>query len=437
MVQKSARVKRTQRIAVVILTIAGAINFLDRSTLAIANHAVRTELGLSATQMGMLLSAFLFAYSFSQIPVGALIDRLGCRVMVGFGMLLWSLAQFSGGLAGSMEFMLGARIVLGVTETPLFPSAPKIVSDWFPLKERGRPQGIFQTCSTIGPAIAPPLLSGLMVGFGWRGMFMTMGGLGAVVAILWYVLYRNRDEVELTPEEVSYLEQGEAHQSRPKSISFAAWRSLALSRTTIGMTLGFIGVVYMSWLYLGWLPAYVEQRFNLTIAQAGWILSVPYVFATIATFSSGFIVDWLARRGVSTINSRKLPICVGLISASVFTVGVAFANSVTSITILLSIVFAFLYTAAGAAWMLVAVAAPRHLVGSLGSIMACGAFLGGAFAPLITGIVVDQTHSFVGAFLSAAVVASSATLVYVFVVRAPITVSEATIEGTPDLVVPH
>ncbi|MEM5435760.1 MFS transporter [Paraburkholderia diazotrophica] len=437
MTQKTMLMKRTQRTAVIILTIAGAINFLDRSTLAIANHAVRDELGLSATQMGVLLSAFLFAYSFSQIPMGALIDRLGCRIMIGLGMLLWSLAQFSGGLAGSMEFMLGARIVLGITETPLFPSVPKIICDWFPLRERGRPQGIFQTCSTIGPAIAPPFLTGLMLVFGWRGMFMIMGGAGAVTAAVWYLLYRNRNEVALTREEERYLEEGENPGTGQRAISFAAWRSLAGSRTTIGMTLGFIGVVYMVWLYLTWLPAYVEQRFHLSIAQAGWVLSIPYVFGTIAMFSSGFIVDALARRGMTPINSRKWPICVGLTLASMFTVFVAFADSVVSIVVLLSIAFLFLYVASGACWMLVNVVAPRHIVGSLGSIMAFGAFLGGAFAPLVTGIVVDQTHSFVGAFLSAAVVSTVAAFIYLIVVRTPIAIPERVIGGTPDLVAPH
>lgn len=122
MLQKSPRLKRTQVVAVTFLTIAGIVNYLDRSTLSIANHSVSQELHLSASQMGLLLSAFSLAYAFAQLPVGALLDRFGSRAMLGLGMLVWSVAQLAGGFIQTLNHFLLARIVLGVSEAPLFPA---------------------------------------------------------------------------------------------------------------------------------------------------------------------------------------------------------------------------------------------------------------------------------------------------------------------------
>src|SRR5471032_1509439 len=101
-VQKSSKLKRIQWVALTFLMLAGIVNYLDRSTLSIANHSVSQELGLSASEMGLLLSAFSFAYAFSQLPIGILLDRFGARVMLGLGMFVWSAAQLCGGLVTSL-----------------------------------------------------------------------------------------------------------------------------------------------------------------------------------------------------------------------------------------------------------------------------------------------------------------------------------------------
>src|SRR5580692_3000812 len=202
---KSTRLKRIQVVAVVFLTVAGIINYLDRSTLSIANHLVSQELHLSASQMGLLLSAFSLSYAFAQLPVGALLDRFGSRVMLGLGMLVWSIAQVAGGFIQTLNHFLLARVVLGVAEAPLFPAGAKVVNEWFAVRERGAPTGTFISSSTIAPMIAPPLLTVLMLSFGWRTMFVIMGVLGILVALGWYMVYRNRDEVALTEDETSHL----------------------------------------------------------------------------------------------------------------------------------------------------------------------------------------------------------------------------------------
>lgn len=416
-VRKSTRLKWTQTIAVTLLLVVGIVNYLDRSTLSIANHSISTELGLSASQMGLLLSVFAFTYSFSQLPMGALLDRFGARIMLGAGMFLWSVAQLSGGFVTSLTQFLAARVGLGLGEAPMFPAGAKVVSDWFALHERGRPTGIFIASTTIGPALAPPILTALLLIFDWRTMFIVMGILGIAVSIGWYLVYRDRRDVSLTFSETVFLNVGEAGEPAERSIGFSEWRGLFAKLTIWGMIFGNMGVIYMVWLYVTWLPAYLERERHISIANTGWLVAIPYLVGTLGMLSSGYIADGLMSRGMELIKSRKWPICAGLIGAAFFTIPAALTNSLVSAVIYLSAAMFFVNVASGACWALAAVAVPRRLVASLASIQNFGGYFGGAFAPLVTGIVVDRTHSFTGAFVISAVVAVLAAVVYAFAVR--------------------
>jgi sugar phosphate permease len=143
------RVRKIQRAALTLLVISGAINTMDRAALAVANPLVRQDLGLSIAQMGALPSAFLWAYAFSQLPVGALIDRLGPRKLLAWGLTLWSGAQLLCGFVTSTTQFFFARMLLGVGEAPQFPTAGRVVRDWFAVRDRGLATGIFTCASTL------------------------------------------------------------------------------------------------------------------------------------------------------------------------------------------------------------------------------------------------------------------------------------------------
>ncbi|WP_233859204.1 MFS transporter [Paraburkholderia sp. HD33-4] len=414
---KSGRLKRTQILAIAFLTLAGTVNYFDRSTLSIANHSISQELGLSASQMGLLLSGFSLAYAFAQLPVGALLDRFGSRVVLGLGILLWSAAQFAGGFIQTLNQFFYSRLVLGVCEAPLFPAGVKVISEWFAARERGGPTGIYQSSSAIGPMLGPPILTALMLSFGWRQMFVLMGAIGIVIALGWIAFYRNRAEVELTDEEAAHLDEGENAPFTSHAVRLSEWASLFRQRNTWGMVLGFMGVIYMIWLYVTWLPAYLEHERHLSIARTGWVVAIPYVFGVLGMCSSGFFADFIARRGISPVNSRKWPVCIGLVGAASFTVPAAYTPSTTMAVMYLCLAMFFLNLASGGAWALVGVAAPRRLVASLGGMQNFGGYLGGSLAPILTGVIVDRTHSFVDAFLISAAIALVAALVYLFVVK--------------------
>src|ERR1700730_3629741 len=210
---RSTSLKRMQWTAVILCAVAIAINYLDRSTIAIANPQIRAEFHMSAAQFGALQSAWSLAYAMAQVPIGLLIDRLGPGILLGISMILWSIAVAAGGLVANYTRLFIARAVLGITESPAYPTAVRVTSDWFQVSDRGVPTGVFNMGSNIGTAIGPPLLTALMLLAGWRWMFIIMGivGIGASVVLCW--LYRNPNKAGLNSADIAYLETNKSRRS--------------------------------------------------------------------------------------------------------------------------------------------------------------------------------------------------------------------------------
>lgn len=418
------RIRRSQRGALVMLVVAGTLNYLDRSTLSIGNPLIRQELGLSIADMGLLLSAFLWAYAFAQLPGGALVDRVGPRRLLAVGLGLWSVAQAAAGFVTSFWQFSIARVFLGLGEAPMFSSAVRVVRDWYNVRDRGLPTGTWNCASSIGPAIAPPILTALMIGFGWRWMFIVMGVAGLAVALTWYMAYRDAADMDFTAEEKTYLTDGEeARHDSP--VTLAEWLQLFRFRTTWGLVLGFFGVVYMGWLYLAWLPGYLEMQRHMSIPKTGFVSAIPFAFGIVGSIGGGWIADQLMARGFSPVNSRKIPVIVGLLGMVVFTVVAAEAASDTVAVAAISGALMFGAAASGMSWALASVAAPANCTASLGAIQNFGGYLGGALAPTVTGFIVQATGSFVPALLASAGVGLLSAIAYLLIIRAePISAAE-------------
>jgi MFS family permease len=417
MTGKNERIRQRQWLSVGLLMAVGVVFILDRSTLAIANHNVSADLHLTPTQMGLLLSSFSLAYAFAQLPLGILLDRIGGRFVLGAGILVWAGTQILTGFAGSLSQFLAARVVLGVGEGPIFPAGARVIADWFKKSERGVPTGFFLSSVTIGPVLAPPILTGLMLTLGWRHMYMALGAAGLVLALIWLAFARDHKSVHFTAEEEAYFEQS-GPQGAP--LNSASLRVLLSQRSVWGLVLGFVGIIYMIWLYLTWLPVYLEHERHFTVVRVGWVLAIPYLFGTLGSLSCGFLADYLHRRGVELVNSRKFPICIGLLGAGGFTVPVAHTPDPNMAVVYLCCVMFFLYIASTGAWALVNVVTPRHTVGTVGSMQNFGGYFAGSLAPVITGFLLEQTHSFKDALLMSASVAFAAAFFYFVLVRKPV-----------------
>jgi MFS family permease len=410
------RIRTAQRSALTMLVVAGTLNYIDRATLSVANPLIRHDLGLSIADMGLLLSAFLWAYAFFQLPGGALVDRVGPRRLLTAGLAVWSLAQAAAGLVGGFWQFTIARVFLGLGEAPMFSSCVRVVRDWFNARQRGLAMGICNATSSLGPAIAPPILTVLMLSFGWRWMFIVMGIAGVAVALVWFVRYRDVRETALTPPEQAFLTEGEEEPAGQR-VTFREWRNLFGFRTTWGLILGFFGIVYMTWLFQGWLPGYLEIQRHMSIRTTGFVASIPFIFGVVGSVGFGWVTDRLMAAGFSPINSRKLPIILGLIGMAVFTYIAAETQSNVIAVAAISVAVFCNGGSSGMSWSLASVAAPANCTASLGSMMNFGGYIGGALAPTVTGFIVQATGSFEQALLVGAAMALLGALSYVFIVR--------------------
>jgi len=413
--------RRMQWIAIALATGAIALNYIDRSTLAIGNVTIRQEFGLNATAIGALQSFWSITYAFCQVPVGFLLDRLGPRYLVGLALIFWSVAQAAGGLAASYTQLMWARIALGATESPAFPGAVRVTSDWFHIKDRGKPTGVYNSGGSIGPAIAPPLLTGLMLAFGWRVMFVTMGISGLLGALVWFKVYRDPAKTILEPRDEAYLASNRAAEA---PVELRNWARLFRFRSMWGLMLGAFCSGYAVWMYQTWLPAYLEMQQHISIARTGFLAMIPLVFSVVGAWAGGWITDRLAGQGMELVASRRLPCILGLLASGLFTVIATTASNGTEAVIFISAAMFFLSLGIAGKWTLITAVAPQSYCTSVASIQNFGGYIGGTVSPLVTGMVVDMTGSFVAALAIGAGVTILGAVILQTVVRAPIS-SEA------------
>ena len=408
-----------QKSALTLLVVAGTLNYFDRSALAIANPLIREELGLSLSQMGLLLSAFLWAYAFAQLPGGALVDRLGARRLLGAALAFWSIAQAAAGFVTNLGQFAIARAGLGLGEAPMFPCAASVTRAWFPIRNRALVTGTWNCVSTLGPTLAPPVLTATMLAFGWRAMFVILGVVGLVLAVIWFAIYRDPSEVDLTTEERSQL--GQETTTPVVKPTFADWRRLFAFRATWGLVLGYFGTIYMLWLFGTWLPGYLEIQRGMDVRLTGWVAAIPFGFGVVGSVGSGWLADRLLKAGHAPISTRKRILIVALIGGALFTLCAAYA--VTDFVAVACIAGALFCNGCCTSmnWSLVGEVAPVNSTASLGGITNFGGYIGGALAPITTGFIVQYTGSFAFALVLAAVLAGlSALALFLLVPDRPI-----------------
>ncbi len=419
-----------QRTVLALLFAVGVVNFLDRGSLSIANGPIRAELHLSGSQMGALLSLFSFAYGLAQLPAGALLDRYRARVLLGTGLVFWSIAQGATAFVHSFAQFVPLRLLLGFGESPFFAAGIQSIEGWFAPTERGWPTGLMNASTMLGQAVAPPVLTVLMLHGGWRSMFAVIGGLGLLLALLWFPLYRDPGPNERAGEraEEQAKEQGkpqaaDAQHAAPADLR--GWLPLLRSPVMWGMLLGFSGINYTGWLYLAWLPGYLEEARHVSVAHTGTLSVVPFLLGACGMFGSGLLADSLVKQGHDPLRCRRWLILVGMVLSAGFTFFVADAASTNTAVALISAALFFVHVAGTAAWGVVQFAAPGGRVATVASVQNFGSFMVASVAPWLTGTLLDRTHSFHLALTLCSGVTLLGALAYATLVRGPIVTAEA------------
>ena len=366
--------------------------------------------------MGWLLSAFSFAYGLSQLPLIGLLDRLGTRSVLGAGLALWSGAQLLTGLVTSFPMFIAFRILLGMGEAPFYPAGVRSVREWFTDRTRGRATAIMSSSQTFGLAIAPPLLTLLMIRVGWRAMFMLLGAAGLVVAVLWVWLHRARASTpyaelsaDLQPAELGGDGNAGLHPGLGKHAPAArpgAFAELIRQRTAWGMMLGFGGINYTNWLYTAWLPGYLQQERHLSLAKSGWLAAIPFLAGAAGMLTSGLSADLWAKRGVRLTTLHRVQLVTGMVVSAAATFFVSRAGSTFQAIEGISFALFFIHFAGTSGWGYVQTVSPARLVASMSALQNFASFVIASAAPVLTGWFFDRTHSFTLGF----VVCASVTL---------------------------
>lgn len=342
--------------------------------------------------MGFLLSAFLWPYAIANLPAGYLVDRFGAKKMFAFASGLWSIVTIICSFLNTYSIFYAMRVVLGIAESPFFTAGLKTTQAWFAKEERGTPVSIVNTGSQIANAIAPPLLTALMLTLSWRGMFIIIGIFGLLVMIVWLKICRMPNKEEYLKIHGAELQKTANNTNKP--VEQAKWSDLLKNKMTWFMIIGNFGIMFTIWVYLTWLPSYLETEQGFTLREMGWIASIPFFCGILGVLLGGIISDKAIKKGIAPVNARKIPIVGGAIIAAASVAPIAFIDNTVISIILLSIGYFASQLPSGVIWTLAADVAKPEQVGSLGAIQNFGGFLGAALAPIVTGFILDTTHSF-------------------------------------------
>jgi MFS transporter, ACS family, D-galactonate transporter len=412
----NSRVPRRRWRIAFLLAFGVLVNFFDRINLSVSRDALHNSFGLSLVAFGYLSSAFSWTYALMQMPAGVLLDRLGVRRVGRISSLLWSVSSFAGALAPGLTWFFGARLLLGVSESPTFPGNAKALGYWFTRQERSLATAITDAAAKFSSAIGVPIIGLLLLHFGWRWSFASTGFISFFYFLLFSAVYRNPSEDKgLSPEEREFIVQGGAQlEDRGEARSGASLGYLLRQRKVYGLALGWGAYNYTFFLLLAWLPSYLSVSLHMDLFHSIFYTSVPWLFATFTDLLvGGWMVDALLQRGWNANRVRQTVMVGGMVfGLGIF--GAASAHSPATALIWISLALGGLAAAAPVAWTVPSLIAPRESVGALGGAVNFSGQIAAISAPIITGYIVSGTHSFAAAFVTATVILLLGIVGYVF-----------------------
>ena len=363
---------------------------MDRSNISVASSAITQELGLTKIQMGLIFSAFAWSYSSLQIPGGIIVDYVKPRILYPFMIVLWSIATLLQGFVSSLGTLVGCRIAIGAFEAPSYPCNNKIVTSWFPEKERASAIAVYTSGQFIGLAFLTPVLILIQSVLGWRGLFIVSGVIGIIWALIWYVFYRDpKNHSKVSQEELGYIEEGGgliSHLTVEKEEQKFNWNDvkLALSYSKLwGVYLGQFCLGSLFIFFLTWFPTYLVEYRGLDFIKSGFLASVPFLAAFVGVLLSGYTSDFLIRKNYSNELARKAPILVGMF-LSLAIIGANYTDNTTLIIFFLSLAF-FGNGLASITWVFVSLLAPKKMIGLVGGVFNFIGGLSAAVTPIVIG----------------------------------------------------
>ena len=366
------------------------VTYLDRVCIAATTSVMSEELGLSMSQMGRVLSAFVLGYVLFEIPGGWLADRFGARALLTRIVIWWSVFTALTGVAWSYMSLLAIRFLFGCGEAGAFPGTTSALSRWFPSSERGRAQAIVMVGSRLGGALAPGLVIFLLGVVGWRPVYWIFAVLGVVWAVVWARWYRNTPEEHpsVGPSELSAIQ---ARRSAGGHAERVPWGLLITSRNVWALCAMYSGYTFGVYFYMTWMPTYLEQGRGISRSELGFYAALPWVAALTCNLLGGLLTDWMSRR-VRLRWARRIPAIGGLLASAALLAAAALVEDPMLGVAALALSFGASDLILSLCWATCVDIGGKH-AGTVSGTMNSLGQIGGVAAPMVFGHLVEKYGS--------------------------------------------
>jgi len=402
------------------IMVLSAVAYLDRTNVAIAGVHLGREFNIDNARLGWIFSAFLVGYACFQIPGGVLARRFGPRKLLTVSVTWWAIfivlaALLPAGVRGALWLLIAIRFLLGAGEATMYPAANQFVERWFPIEERGKANGIIFAGVGLGAGLSPPILTAIILEFGWRASFRFCAVLGVIAGVVWYLAARNTPEEHplVRVEELEHIVAGRGDlKSRVGKRAKTPWGRICTSKEILAITFSYFTYGYVAWIFFSWFYIYLAQVRGMNLKTSAAYSMMPFIAMTVGSLGGGVLSDWLARNVSPRAGRCILPAIALACTATLLLVG-SRAESAVVASVVLACGAGALYVSQSCFWSVTADYAGEH-AGVVSGAMNMGGQFGGAATASLTPLLAAR-FGWEASFLTAALLATLGALAWLVV----------------------
>lgn len=406
------------------LLVMSTIAFLDRTNISIAGVQIAKDFKIDNTHLGWVFSAFLVGYAGFQIPGGVILRNWGPRRVLSTCVILWGVftvmtAMVPPAVPGALMMLILVRVILGASSAVMYPSGNQFIERWFPIHERGRASGIVFGGVGLGSALAPPVLTSIILAYNWHVAFWFCAIVGLVAAAVWVLIARDR------PEDHPWVSSGElamivaGRGDRPKTTADASgkkngspWGKIFTSKEVLALSGSYFTFGYIGWVFFSWFYIYLAQVRGLNLKTSAVYSIFPFVAMTLGSVIGGIASDWLAHHVNERLGRCYLPAFALLLTGALLFVGSRVESAVAA-TALLACAAGALYLSQSSYWSVTADFSGTHASVVSGTMnMACQ--IGGAVTSSLTPMIAAR-FGWDASFLTATALALAGAFAWLLV----------------------
>jgi ACS family glucarate transporter-like MFS transporter len=402
------------------LFVLSSVAYLDRTNISIAGIQIGHEYAIDNTRLGWVFSAFLIGYAIFQIPAGLLAHRFGSRRLLTFAVIWWGIftvltTLVPPSISHAVAVLILVRFALGAGEATMYPAASQFVERWFPVAERGKANGIIFGGVGVGSGFTPPIVTAIILHFGWRASFWFSAVCGIIAGVVWYLAARDTPEqhFRVSEGELAFIRAGRGPERQASTAKRdIPWRRIFSSKEIIALALSYLAYGYVAWVFFGWFYIYLAQARGLNLKTSAIYSILPFVGMTFGATGGGILSDWLTQRFSLRIGRCILPFLAMATTCVLLVLG-SRAEQASTAGITLALGAGVLYIAQSCFWAITADFAGEY-AGLASGIMNMGAQVGGAVATSLTPFLAAH-FGWQSAFFTAAGLAIMGALAWLVV----------------------